>query len=244
MFAIQAVNGSTSRFAFASSTDRSVLTTATNWGPGGFFTEGQTHAYHMTVEPGTGNIYVTAFRLTEPSEESNSPGGASANHYAQRAFIVKFNQQGDVLWQRELNKDGMKNDPSTGNTWRRYSRFDSVCINPLTGDVYAVGYTSAQYQDGYNWSRLSGDCLVAKYNSSGTLQYQKFYGRDKTDAGIGVEWFPLEEYYGSCFPLSDGRFVASGPTANHPGSNSYVTSPYIIVDFGLGVKRSHLIVQR
>ena len=55
MFAIQAVNGSTSRFAFASSTDRSVLTTALNWGPGGLHTEGQIHSYNMTHEPGTGN---------------------------------------------------------------------------------------------------------------------------------------------------------------------------------------------
>ena len=102
MFAIQAVNGSTSRFAFASSTDRSVLTTATNWGPGGFFTEGQTHAYNMTVEPGTGNIYVSAFRLTEPSEESNSPGGASANHSSRRATLVKLDRMGNLLWLRDL----------------------------------------------------------------------------------------------------------------------------------------------
>ena len=218
MLAIQAVNGATSKYAFSADWGNTTI------GTHPLYRLGKEFASRVIVEPGTRNIYVVGNRNTQPSEESNSPGGASANHYAQRAFIVKFNQQGDVLWQRELNKDGMKNDPSTGNTWRRYSRFDSVCINPLTGDVYAVGYTSAQYQDGYNWSRLSGDCLVAKYNSSGTLQYQKFYGRDKTDAGIGVEWFPLEEYYGSCFPLSDGRFVASGQTANHPGTNSYVST--------------------
>ena len=216
MLPIQAVNGATSKHAFG--VDWGNTTT----GAHPLNRPGKEFASRVIVEPGTRNIYVVGNRNTQPSEESNSPGGASANHYAQRAFIVKFNQQGDVLWQRELNKDGMKNDPSTGNTWRRYSRFDSVCINALTGDVYAVGYTSAQYQDGYNWATLSGDCLVAKYNSSGTLQYQKFYGRNKTDAGIGVEWFPLEEYYAVCVPLSDGTFVASGSTSNHPGSNTLV----------------------
>ena len=216
MLPIQTVNGATSKHAFG--VDWGNTTT----GAHPLNRPGKEFASRVIVEPGTRNIYVVGNRNTQPSEESNSPGGASANHYAQRAFIVKFNQQGDVLWQRELNKDGMKNDPSTGNTWRRYSRFDSVCINALTGDVYAVGYTSAQYQDGYNWATLSGDCLVAKYNSSGTLQYQKFYGRNKTDAGIGVEWFPLEEYYAVCVPLSDGTFVASGSTSNHPGSNTLV----------------------
>ena len=106
-------------------------------------------------------------------------------------LFLKFDQQGNVLWNRELSKDGMKNDPVSGQRWRRYSKFNSICLNPLTGDVYCVGYTDAQYPDHYNWATLSGDCLVAKYNSSGTLQYQKFYGRNKTDAGIGVEWFPF-----------------------------------------------------
>ena len=216
MLPIQAVNGATSKHAFGA--DWGNTTTGTH----PLNRPGKEFASRVLVEPGTRNIYVVGNRNTQPSEESNSPGGASANHYAQRAFIVKFNQQGDVLWQRDLNKDGMKNDPSTSQTWRRYSRFDSVCINALTGDVYCVGYTSAQYQDGYNWATLSGDCLVAKYNSSGTLQYQKFYGRNKTDAGIGVEWFPLEEYYAGCVPLSDGTFVASGSTTNHPGSNTLV----------------------
>ena len=217
MLPIQAVNGATSKHAF--SFDWGRTTTGTSY----LTRAGKEIPLAALVEPGTRNIYIAGYRNTQPSEET-TPGGVADYHWAQRAFLLKLDQQGNVLWNRELSKDGMKNDPVSSQRWRRYSKFNDICLNPLTGDLYCVGYTDAQYPDHYNWSRLSGDCLVAKYNSSGTLQYQKFYGRNKTDAGIGVEWFPLEESYSKCLALSDGTFVASGSTANHPGSNSYVTT--------------------
>ena len=40
-------------------------------------------------------------------------------------------------------KDGMKNDPVSGQTWTRLDNFNDVCVNPLTGDVYVVGATTA-----------------------------------------------------------------------------------------------------
>ena len=215
MLPIQAVNGATSKHAF--SFDWGRTTNSDHYAN----RRGKEYGYGVIVEPGTRNIYIVGKRGTQPSQET-TPGGAADDHWAERAFVLKLDQQGNVLWNRELNKDGQKNDPVSSQRWRRYSKFNSICLNPLTGDVYCVGYTDAQYPDHYNWARLSGDCLVAKYNSSGTLQYQKFYGRNKTDAGQGVEWFPLEESYSGCRALSDGTFVASGGTTNHPGSNSLV----------------------
>ena len=217
MLPIQAVNGATSKHAF--SFDWGRTTTSNHYTA----RAGKEYAFDVVVEPGTRNIYIVGRRGTQPSEET-TPGGVSDIHWAERAYILKLDQQGNVLWNRELSKDGRKNDPVSGQRWRRYSKFNDICINPLTGDLYCVGYTDAQYPDHYNWARLSGDCLVAKYNSSGTLQYQKFYGRNKTDAGQGVEWFPLEESYSGCRALSDGTFVASGSTSNHPGSNSLIYS--------------------
>ena len=215
MLPIQAINGSTSKHAF--SFDWGRTTNSDHYAN----RRGKEYGYEVIVEPGTRNIYIVGKRGTQPSQET-TPGGAADDHWAERAFVLKLDQQGNVLWNRELSKDGRKNDPVSNQRWRRYSKFNSICLNPLTGDVYCVGYTDAQYPDHYNWATLSGDCLVAKYNSSGTLQYQKFYGRNKTDAGIGVEWFPLEESYSGCRALSDGTFVASGSTANHPGSNTLV----------------------
>ena len=215
MLALQASTFGSSKHAF--SFDWGRTTTGTHY----LTRAGKEFPFAVLVEPGTRNIYIAGYRNTQPSEET-TPGGVADYHWAQRAFLLKLDQQGNVLWNRELSKDGMKNDPVSSQRWRRYSKFNSICLNPLTGDVYCVGYTDAQYPDHYNWATLSGDCLVAKYNSSGTLQYQKFYGRNKTDAGSGVEWFPLDESYSACRALSDGTFVASGGTSNHPGSNTLV----------------------
>ena len=209
MFAIQAVNGSTSKHAF--SVDWGMTTIYT----GALVRDGKEHPSRVIVEPGTRNLYIVGKRGTQPTEET-TPGGASANHWAERAFLLKLDKQGNVLWNRELNKDGMQNDPN-GQTWRRYSRFDDVCINSLTGDVYVVGYTDAHYGDHYEWIGRRGDCLVAKYSSSGTLQWQKFYGRNLTEWGQGVTWYPSGDEFNQCFPFSDGRFVAAGPTTNHDG---------------------------
>ena len=81
----------------------------------------------------------------------------------------------------------MKNDPVSGQTWSRLDRFADVCVNPLTGDVYVAGATTSMEADHYNWGGTRAqDCLVAKYNSSGTLQWQKFYGRDYNEWGSGI----------------------------------------------------------
>ena len=75
-------------------------------------------------------------------------------------------------------------------------------------------------QDGYNWSRNAVDCLVAKYNSSGTLQWQKFYGRDYYEwgSGGGSWYYYSDDKFEHCASLTDGRFAATGQTANNGGS--------------------------
>lgn len=222
MLAIQAINGATSRFAFAADAGR---TTSGSSYP----SPGQEHFYKMTVEPGTGNIYLIGRRLTVPSEDSNTPGGASANHSTQRATLVKLDRMGDILWIRELTKDGMKNDPVSGQTWSRLDNFNDVCINPLTGDVYVVGATTSMEADHYDWGGTrANDCLVAKYNSSGTLQWQKFYGRDYNEWGGGTYYYS-EDRFDSCCALYDGRFAAIGTTYNNSGGGYIYASIMLTV---------------
>ena len=213
MLPLQVIAGSNSKHAF--SFDWGRTTSSDHYAN----RRGKEYGYKVIVEPGTRNIYIVGKRGTNPAQET-TPGGASDDHWAERAFVLKIDPLGNVLWNRELNKDGQKNDPVSGHRWRRYSRFDGVCLNPLTGDVYCVGETDAHYGDYYNWSTTSQDCLVAKYNSSGTIQYHKFYGRNLTEWGQGVTWYPTNEDYVDCEALSDGRFVAAGGTTNNGTSNN------------------------
>ena len=210
MLPIQAVNGSTSKHAFSADGGRTTTNTTA------FGRAGKDDFQNVLIEPGTGNIYAVGYRYTQPSEDSNTP----TNHYARRAIIMKFDRMGNILWIRELSKDGLPNDPSTGFTWRRDDIFYDLCLNPLTHEIYVAGSTTSMEQDGYNWaSPRSNDCLVAKYNSSGTLQWQKFYGRDYYEwgSGGGSWWYYSEDNFQHCASLSDGRFAAAGGTANNGG---------------------------
>ena len=210
MLPLQASTFGTSKHAF--SADGGRTTTSTHYTA----RSGKDDFQNVLVEPGTGNIYAVGDRYTNPSEDGNTP----TNHYARRAIIMKFDRMGNILWIRELSKDGMQNDPSTSSTWRREDRFFDLCLNPITHEIYVAGTTTSMQQDGYNWSRNATDGLVAKYNSSGTLQWQKFYGRDYYEwgSGGGSWYYYSEDKFQHCASLTDGRFAATGQTANNGGS--------------------------
>ena len=210
MLALQASTFGTSKHAF--SADGGRTTTSTHYTA----RSGKDDFQNVLVEPGTGNIYAVGDRYTNPSEDGNTP----TNHYARRAIIMKFDRMGNILWIRELSKDGMQNDPSTSSTWRREDRFYDLCLNPITHEIYVAGTTTSMQQDGYNWSRNATDGLVAKYNSSGTLQWQKFYGRDYYEwgSGGGSWYYYSEDKFQHSASLTDGRFAATGQTANNGGS--------------------------
>ena len=218
MLALQASTLQTSKHAF--SADGGRTTTSTSY----LARSGKDDFQNVLVEPGTGNIYAVGDRYTQPSEDGNTP----TNHYSRRAIIIKFDRMGNILWIRELSKDGMRNDPSTGFTWRREDRFFDLCLNPITHEIYVAGTTTSMQQDGYNWSRNATDCLVAKYNSSGTLQWQKFYGRDYNEWGSG-SYRANEDRFDSCCALYDGKFAAIGTTYNNTGGGYIYASVMLTV---------------
>jgi hypothetical protein len=223
MLPIQAVHGSTSKHAFSADGGRTM--TSTHY----LARAGKDNFMSVLVEPGTGNIYVVGDRYTQPNQDTNTPGGAANFHTSQRAIIIKFDKLGNILWLRELSKDGAKDDPtdplgtksnSGPQTWHRNDRFWDLCLNPLTHDIFVVGHTTSMEYDYYNWaSPRSPDCLVAKYNSSGTLQWQKFYGRDLYEwlSLGGGWWYYSDDKFNHCAPFTDGRFAAAGNTSNNGG---------------------------
>tara|TARA_R110000796_G_C14534932_1_gene432289 strand:+ start:166 stop:1494 length:1329 start_codon:yes stop_codon:yes gene_type:complete len=100
----------------------------------------------------TGNVYVTG--------GSQIDGGGLYG-----LMVAKYNSAGTLQWQRKLN--------GTGNDFSTDIALDS------SGNVYLSGYSNGPGQGG-------NDLIVAKYNSSGTLQWQKRMGGSGADVGHGV----------------------------------------------------------
>jgi hypothetical protein len=91
---------------------------------------------------------------------SQDPGGTGDDW-----IIAKYNSSGTLQWQRSL----------AGAIDRAYG----VTIDS-GNNVYVAGYTSASGGAGSN------DLLLVKYNSSGTLQWQRSLGGAGSDFGIKV----------------------------------------------------------
>ena len=79
------------------------------------------------------------------------------------AVIAKYNSSGTLQWQRTLGAGS--NDHSYGEP-----AVDS------SGNFYIVGYTASGGAGG-------NDILIAKYNSSGAIQWQRTLGGSNTDMG-------------------------------------------------------------
>ena len=90
---------------------------------------------------------------------------------ASKSQVVKINNTGVIQWQRQMSSTDV-NYPSVG--------FAGSTVNKSTGDAYAVGNNS---ESGTN------NAYIWKYNSSGTLQWQKRIGDGSNTtyvAGTGV----------------------------------------------------------
>ena len=85
-----------------------------------------------------------------------------------KCFIAKYNSLGAVQWQKTLNTNR-----GTG---------DGIAVDN-SGNIYIVGSAKINASDTYN------NAIIAKYDSSGTLLYQKSLGSSSTYAaanGIAV----------------------------------------------------------
>ena len=101
----------------------------------------------------SGNAYITG--------NTNSTGSGGYD-----AVIAKYNSSGTLQWQRTLG--GGSNDYSYGEP-----AVDS------SGNFYIVGYTQSGGAGG-------NDILIAKYNSSGTLQWSRTLGGSNSDIGYSI----------------------------------------------------------
>ena len=108
--------------------------------------------YGIAVDS-SGNVYVTGSTFSQ--------GAGSADDI----IIAKYNTSGTLQWQRTLGGADV-------------GQLHSVAVDS-SGNVYITGET-------YSQGAGNGDILIAKYNTSGTLQWQRTLGGASFDYGQGV----------------------------------------------------------
>jgi uncharacterized delta-60 repeat protein len=112
---------------------------------------GADFGYAIAVDS-SGNVYVTG--------QINSQGAGSAD-----VLITKYDTSGTIQWQRILGGGG--NDYGYG-----------IAVDS-SGNVYVTGRTNSQGAGGF-------DVLITKYDTSGTIQWQRRLGGSSSDYGQGI----------------------------------------------------------
>jgi hypothetical protein len=126
------------------------------------------------------------------------------------AFLAKFDASGALLWSTYFG--GNNSDAS----------FAVTCNN--TGDVFMTGRTNSTtniFLDGHQSTFVGGnefDAFLAKYNSSGTLQWSTYYGGEDKDLG----WGCTTDNLGNVFIC--GQTKSTTNIASNGFQNSYAPS--------------------
>jgi uncharacterized delta-60 repeat protein len=105
-------------------------------------------------------------------------------------YVCKFNSAGTIQWQRTL---GSTSDNGGGR---------GIALDSASGDIYVCGYnnTAGTY-----------DLIIARYNSSGALQWQRRLGGSGFDLAASIK------------VSADGHFYVCGYVANG-GANDMIVA--------------------
>jgi uncharacterized delta-60 repeat protein len=128
------------------------------------------------------------------------------------SVIAKYSSSGTLQWQRTLGIGDPKQD-----------YFNSVTVDS-NGDVFVGGQTNAFDSD---------TALIAKYNSSGVLQWQRILGRAGNDISGGAAYSIKVDNRGSMYicgqvqdPLGKYRMLIAKLPADGTGTSSYSIGGY------------------
>lgn len=140
---------------------------------------GQEIGYGLAVNA-SGDSYVVGI------ETSQGTGG--------ELMLAKYNTSGTIQWQRRLG--GSSSEAGYG-----------VALDS-SGDVYITGHTNSQ-------GAGSNEALIAKYNSSGTIQWQRSLGGSGADFGHGI-----------AVDASGGVYIAGQTTSQGAGGVDILLAKY------------------
>jgi len=113
--------------------------------------------YGVAVD-GSGNIYVTGYSNSIP------PGGV-------HIVLLKFNSSGGLVWQKHWGG---------GDSYLPiYDCGQGVAVDPSGNYIYVTGHT-------INFGAGNEDAVLLKYDSTGSLMWQKTWGGPDEDRGMGI----------------------------------------------------------
>ncbi len=154
---------------------------AKNFGGTGFFPTGNGFAKGVAVDAG-GNVYITGYFLgTGMVFGSTTLTNTDTNYFSSgEIFIVKLDNSGTVVWAQSAG--GAIND----NPY-------SICVD-ANSNVFVTGYFcsssisfgSITLTSPNNTSLATNDLFIAKYNSSGVVQWAKNVGNTGGDIGNSI----------------------------------------------------------
>ncbi|MEA3495495.1 MAG: PKD domain-containing protein, partial [Bacteroidota bacterium] len=123
-----------------------------------------------------GNVYVsgsthsTTAIATSGSHQSTFGGGIDA-------FIVKFNSSGQRLWGTYYGGSGYDSGPGIAT-----DKNGNIYVSGSTSSTSAIS-TSGAHQTSFGGYK---DVFIAKFNSSGQIQWGTYYGGNGNDWGYGI----------------------------------------------------------
>ncbi len=110
---------------------------------------------HGIAVDSSSNIYVAGYHRDRTTSTYHN------------GLLIKYNSSGTIQWQRSLTTSGLLEE-----------QFLAVATDS-SGNVYVTGFTGGT-------GAGNEDILTAKYNSSGTLQWQRILGDIQNDNGFGI----------------------------------------------------------
>lgn len=140
---------------------------------------------------GAGNDYLLGIAI-DASDNIYVAGYEASSNGTSNALVAKYNTSGNLIWQKNLG--GAGDDV-----------FENVTVD-ASGNVYCVGYEGS--------SSAKTNALIAQYNSSGVLQWQKSLG------GSG------DEFFHSVVADSAGYVYAVGSETSSDGTSNALIAKY------------------
>lgn len=120
---------------------------------------------NTVVYPHTYGQEITTYRDIVVDDNDNVYAcGSGVNSGKQDAFVVKYDNLGQVVWQKKISR---------GSTYGE--ALESLAVD-TSGNVYAAGYSNPN----------TGNGVLVKLNSSGTVQYSKYIGSSGDYSTIGI----------------------------------------------------------